>query len=225
MAKVEYLDVDDDVRVFAVGDIHGEYSKLINRLKEIGFDFEHDLLIAVGDLVDRGKEDIECVQLLDKKWFKTVMGNHEDFCIQGKDDSSIAFYHKMTNNGGEWFYKLSEVEQECVVDKFKQLPILLELRYKGKKYGFVHADLPYQDWEHVKACVESDDLLDGRSIVDHCIWSRGIVNSPVPVYIAQVDEVFFGHTPLIDIGRIGNCTFIDTGAVFGGKLSIVELGV
>lgn len=223
MAKIEYLDVDDDVNVYAVGDIHGEYTKLITELDKLGFDYDHDLLIAVGDLVDRGNENLKCVELLDKKWFKTVMGNHEDFCIQGAYDYSIAFYHKMTNNGGEWFYKLDETTIENIVERLKQLPILLELRYKGKKYGFVHADLPYQDWEHVKACVDADDEIDGRSIVDHCIWSRGIVNSTVPVYIAQVDEVFFGHTPLQEIGRIGNCTFIDTGAVFGNKLSIVKL--
>ena len=224
MAKIEYLDVDDDVNVYAVGDIHGEYTKLMNKLNEIGFDFEHDLLVAVGDLTDRGSENLECVALLDKPWFKSVMGNHEDFCIQGAYDYSVGFYHKLPNNGGEWFYKLDEITIANIVERFKQLPILLELRHRGKKYGFVHADLPYQDWEHVKACVEADDVMDGRSIIDHCIWSRGIVNSPVPVYIAQVDEVFFGHTPLKSIGRIGNCTFIDTGAVFGYELSVVKLG-
>ncbi|KCY63714.1 calcineurin-like phosphoesterase family protein [Acinetobacter baumannii 1288284] len=38
----------------------------MTRLKEIGFDFENDLLVAVGDLVDRGIQNEECISLIDK---------------------------------------------------------------------------------------------------------------------------------------------------------------
>ena len=48
--KVKYLEIDDDVNVFVVGDIHGEFTQLKDKLKEIGFNFNNDLLIAVGDI-------------------------------------------------------------------------------------------------------------------------------------------------------------------------------
>lgn len=51
MKKVKYLEVDDDVNVFVVGDIHGEFTQLHTKLKEVCFNFQQDLLIAVGDLV------------------------------------------------------------------------------------------------------------------------------------------------------------------------------
>ena len=46
--------------------------------------------------------------------------------------------------------------------------------------------------------------------------------------IAQVDNVFLGHTVLPEVTQIGNCTFLDTGGVFkkydnGYKLSIIKL--
>ena len=46
--------------------------------------------------------------------------------------------------------------------------------------------------------------------------------------IAQVDNVFLGHTVLPEVAQVGNCTFLDTGGVFkkfdnGYKLSIVKL--
>lgn len=44
-------------RVFAVGDLHGSYNLLMAKLDEGGFDFEKDLLISVGDLVDRGSQN------------------------------------------------------------------------------------------------------------------------------------------------------------------------
>ena len=49
--KVKYLEIDDDVNVFVVGDLHASYSLLKEELKAIGFNYNTDLLIAVGDLV------------------------------------------------------------------------------------------------------------------------------------------------------------------------------
>lgn len=227
MSLVQEITIADNINVYVVGDIHGCYDLLINELRRIGFDFEKDILIAVGDLVDRGVDSHKCVSLIDQKWFKTVMGNHEEFCIQGyndHEDNRHRFYHKMENNGGAWFYKLPIAEQAKIVEIFKQLPILLELQYKGKKYGFVHADLPYEDWELVKASVEAGDIIDERTVAYHCIWSRNLVYRRDTVNIALVDEVYFGHTPLKVPHKNGNCNFIDTGAVFGNKLTILKLG-
>lgn len=230
--KIKYLEVDEDVNVFVVGDIHGEYLQLIQKLKDIGFNFNEDLLIGVGDLVDRGKENEECVGLLNEHWFTSIKGNHEDFCYKGMMDDHIKFYHRMPNNGGEWFYELPDDLMEAVGRRLKQLPVMLEVKYKGKKFGFVHADLPVQDWELAKEMLLNGDRIDGRSFEDHLLWSRGIItdyeNSGVTVNIAQVDNVFFGHTVLPRVTQVGNCTFLDTGGCFkkyGNEydLSIVKL--
>jgi serine/threonine protein phosphatase 1 len=83
MAMVKVWNKEIKGKLYAVGDIHGCYNLLMSRLKEIGFDFENDLLVAVGDLVDRGTQNIECIELLSKPWFTSVRGNHEDLCIGG----------------------------------------------------------------------------------------------------------------------------------------------
>lgn len=46
--SIKCLEVDEDVNVYVVGDIHGCYTTLINTLKDIGFNFHKDLLISVG---------------------------------------------------------------------------------------------------------------------------------------------------------------------------------
>ena len=229
MKKIKYLEIDEDVNVFVVGDIHGAYSLLMAKLKEIKFNFNSDLLISVGDLVDRGAENEKCVGLLNEHWFTLIKGNHEDFCYKGMMDDHIKFYHRMRNNGGEWFYNLPEDLMEHIGRRLNQLPILLEVKYKGKKFGFVHADVPVEDWELLKEMVINDDTqIDSeRSIIDACLWSRRIVEMD-SVTIAQVDNVFLGHTVLPEIKQVGNCTFLDTGGVFkkydnGYDLSIVNL--
>ena len=38
-----------------------------------------------------------------------------------------------------------------------------------------------------------------------------------------IDYVFLGHTVVEQIAVLGNVHYIDTGAVFGGKLSLINL--
>ena len=230
MSLVKVMEVSSETNVYVVGDLHGCYSLLIRTLREMSFNFNKDLLICVGDLVDRGSESEKCFGLLNEFWFTSIKGNHEDFCWQGLFDSATAFYHKMQNNGGRWFYELPEDIQEAVARRLNDLPILLELNYKGKKYGFVHADVPVQDWELLKELVQNKDVhpLTGRSIIDSCLWSRDNIRKGVPVQIAQVDQVFLGHTVVTEVTQLGNCTYIDTGAVFANydpsyHLSIIKL--
>ena len=230
--KVKYIDGDDYSNIYVVGDLHGSYTQLKDKLKEVGFNYNTDLLIAVGDLVDRGKENWKCIGLLNEHWFTSIKGNHEDFCYKGMMDDPVKFYHRMPNNGGEWFYELPDQVMEAVGRRLNQLPVLLEVKYKGKKFGFVHADLPVHDWELAKEMLEQGDCIGDRSFEDYLLWSRGIIddyeNTGKTVDIAQVDNVFLGHTVLKEVTQVGNCTFLDTGGVFqkfdnGYKLSIVKL--
>jgi hypothetical protein len=116
----------------------------------------------------------------------------------------------MPNNGGEWFYKLPDDLMEAIGRRLNQLPILLEVKYKGKKFGFVHADLPVQDWELAKEMLEQGDYIGDRSFEDYLLWSRGIIddyeNTGKTVNIAQVDNVFLGHTVLKEVTQVGNGT-------------------
>ena len=220
---IKYINGNQYRNIYVVGDIHGEYYKLLGQLNRLEFDPHNDLLIGVGDLVDRGSNSLECAFLPDESWFETVYGNHEDFCVKGFADYKYEFYHKMPNNGGAWFYEQMDETKSAIVELFKSLPYLIELEYKGKKYGIVHADLPYEDWELVKACVEKDDMVGDRKIRDWVIWARELVNRQ-HVEIAQVDQVFIGHTSLPQVKNVGNVSFIDTGAVFtGGELAIIKL--
>ena len=49
--RVKYVNGDDYSNIYVVGDIHGAYTQLKDKLKEVGFNYNTDLLIAVGDLV------------------------------------------------------------------------------------------------------------------------------------------------------------------------------
>ena len=73
-------------RILAVGDIHGMYDKLIALMDKVQFNPDEDLLIFLGDYIDRGQQSLECldyVMNLQKQYPERVIclkGNHEAMC-------------------------------------------------------------------------------------------------------------------------------------------------
>lgn len=216
--------------LYVVGDLHGCYDLLMQKLQQVGFNFERDLLVSVGDLVDRGSQNIECADLLLQPWFKAIRGNHEELCIQGLIDPEMMAVHRRSGSGGEWFYHLEATEQQRLIQLFQQLPLALEVQYGSKKYGFVHADISFADWDAYKHAILQDDsdVLQTHRTTRHVSqWARGRIrsaeNNQTYPYVRGVDQVYLGHTVTPMPVQSENCTFIDTGAVFGGELTLLKL--
>lgn len=227
---IAYLNIPDHCNAYVVGDIHGCYDELMTELNRINFDKSKDILIGVGDLIDRGKDSAKLIQLLDQPWFVSTLGNHEQFCMQGNVSYNYEVAHSNERSGGEWFYKLPINERNAISARLLNLPIMMEINYRGKKYGIVHADIPIPDWELLKIAVINNDLYtDGRTVRNHCLWARNLVHKDY-INVKGIDRIYLGHSvipydcQINDIKNVGNCTFIDTGVVFGLWLSIVKLG-
>ena len=62
-----------------VGDVHGEYTALLNLVGKIPAE---DQIIFVGDLVDRGTQSAHVIQFIRKNNFSCVRGNHEEMMIE-----------------------------------------------------------------------------------------------------------------------------------------------
>lgn len=223
MALVKIWDKEIKGKLWAVGDIHGCYNLLMTRLKEIGFDFENDLLVAVGDLVDRGTQNIECIELLSKSWFTSVRGNHEDLCIGGLHDE--AYKRCYISNGGEWFYMLDGQAMYNIAKTFAELPVALEISYNGKKFGFVHGHIEENNWDEFKAFFAENQR--GRAASDLAMWGRDRLNEDNKQYthVKGVHAVIMGHTVTQKPCKRDNCYWIDTGAVHWGTMTVLDLSL
>ncbi len=60
--------------IWLMGDLHGCFALLMNRLRQLRFDPWANLLISVGDLIDRGPQSADCLGLLRCRWFRAVRG-------------------------------------------------------------------------------------------------------------------------------------------------------
>ena len=211
-------------RDFAVGDIHGHFTRLQKALDALGFDPAVDRLFSVGDLIDRGPESRGVDEwLLRKPWFHAVRGNHEQMAIDShvagrtSDQCSLHFI-----NGGGWFYTLSSVEQDYYTSIFSNLPLVIEVETAQGMIGIVHADVPHGSWGDMTEALAETAMPAGH-VVAMLQWSRKRLVDGDCTAVDGVRAVIVGHTPLRQPVVLGNVYHIDTAGWLDGHFTLLDL--
>ncbi|WP_096316477.1 serine/threonine protein phosphatase [Escherichia coli] len=244
----ERIDGSKYRNIWVVGDLHGCYTNLMKKLETIGFDTKKDLLISVGDLVDRGTENVECLELITFPWFRAVRGNHEQMMIDGLSERGNVNHWLL--NGGGWFFNLDydkEILAKALAHKADELPLIIELVSKGKKYVICHADYPCDKYEFGKPVDHQQVIWNRERIsnsqdgivkeikgyefgkpVDHqqVIWNRERISNSQDGIVKEIkgaDTFIFGHTQAVKPLKFANQMYIDTGAVFCGNLTLIQV--
>jgi serine/threonine protein phosphatase 1 len=204
-------------KIFAIGDIHGCISQLDKLMAQIDINAEEDTLVFVGDYIDRGPDSKGVIEaILDiRKNVRNVVclaGNHEDmflnYCLDRRDEDLY-----MSNGGmrtlASYSFSREGTEELMLPESHREFFNGLCTYHETDDYIFVHAGL------------RPGIPLDRQDRND-LLWIRfEFINSPFDFG----KTVIYGHTPislnkpLIDKNKI--C--IDTGAVYGGKLTCIEL--
>jgi serine/threonine protein phosphatase 1 len=207
MNQVKHFERNTRGRDFAVGDIHACVTKLKTALRTIGFDVERDRLFAVGDLVDRGHENDEAIQLLDEPWFHSVLGNHEQMAIRfAHGDLPAPFY---VSCGGGWNIANPQSRRIEIADTFSALPVAMEVETAHGLIGIVHADYPLGRWQDIHERLAG---ANRESLERTMLWSRDRFDLENRDNVDGVRAVIVGHTPLVRYSSLGNTIYIDTGA-------------
>ncbi len=204
-------------KIFAIGDIHGCITLLKMVVAQLDIDADKDTLIFIGDYIDRGPDPKGVIDyIIDiKKKIRNVIclsGNHEEmflnYCLDRRDEDLY-----MANGGMQtlksYGFTREGTEELILPESHREFFASLRTSYETDDYIFVHAGLrpgiPLNRQDH-------EDLLWIRFEFINSLYDFG-------------KTVIFGHTPfslnkpLIDKNKIG----IDTGAVYGGKLTCIEL--
>jgi serine/threonine protein phosphatase 1 len=199
--------------VYAIGDIHGCLSELKQMHEFIDRHIKpEDIIVYIGDYIDRGPDSKGVVDLLIERQ-KTIsnpqvhlLGNHEDMMMEGN--------YWMVNGGAEAIksYGLDPYDHGIESRFFQDLcprdhqEFYAELRYHvliGKTV-FVHAAI--------------DPSYDLDNQADHTkLWVRHF-DAYKGDYVGGY-TVVRGHTPTTEVIERTNQIMIDTGCVFGNKLT------
>ncbi|WP_456275847.1 bis(5'-nucleosyl)-tetraphosphatase PrpE [Bacillus sp. AK128] len=214
-----------------IGDIHGCYSEFVELTKKLNYDWEQGLpihkdgrlLAFVGDLTDRGPHSLKIIDTLHKlvivaKQGFYCPGNHCNKLYRYFLGRKVQITHGLETTVAE-FEALSKQNQEKVKKQFIELyeasplyHILDEKRVIIAHAGIREDYIGRQD-KKVQTFVLYGDIT-GETHPD---------GSPVRRDWAQHYNgkawIVYGHTPVKEARIVNHTINIDTGAVFGGKLT------
>lgn len=192
------------MRTIAIGDLHGQYEKLIElmeKLKKEGIDFDTDTMVFLGDFVDGGPDTNKLIEKLIayKKQYSHwhfLYGNHEDLMLDALNPKHPVYddFYLWWNQGGRQTadsYKrdlgFTELEQS-LANPIHIIPpdhlvfiTDLETWYEDEKYFFVHGGVhAYHTVDWAKKNMSRYEM----------IWERNFIPSNFP----YKKKVIFGHT-------------------------------
>ncbi|WP_022942470.1 metallophosphoesterase [Psychromonas hadalis] len=199
-----YNDANEMGSDFVVGDLHGEVEQLYQQLSALNFDYQIDRLFCTGDLISRGANTIGCLNLLTKKWFYPVLGNHEQLFLLGF--SSPKYWDLLKENKGQWLTE--NLHQFDLLIRWKTLieicmPLSRTITVKDKKVGITHASA-ITNWQKVQTGILS------KHDIWETLWSRPLQDNKDCLAIDSIDCVVHGHSPVQAITKINNRYWIDT---------------
>lgn len=233
-------------RDFVVGDLHGCFTRLGRELEASQFDRSRDRVFAVGDLIDRGFESPAVLDVVRRYDIQSVRGNHEDSIVRwrlcGASDGFVR------NNGGGWLLDMAGDERsiDAIVAYMAALPYAIEIETDFGLVGIVHADVPLRSWSKtVEALMQEgiDGKIRSKAIWDRSRWNLrgkrsfgsmrrvaarmlkrfGSGHRGAYGWVEGVAAVIVGHTPSPEPKVSHNVINVDTGAVYGGSLTLLRL--
>lgn len=217
-----------------IGDIHGCYDEFFQLTKKLEYTWEQGYpihpdnrrLAFIGDITDRGPQSLKMIEtvyslVITHKKAYYVPGNHCNKLYRFFIGRNVQISHGLETTVTE-FQLLSKKMQHLVKNNFIELYEHAPLYqiFNNKKLIIAHAGLRESDigksGESVKTFVLYGDITgekhaDGSPVRRD--WAKRYTGNPLIVY---------GHTPVKKVRKVNQTYNIDTGAVFGGKLSALR---
>ncbi len=218
-------------RILITTDNHGALKAVKQVLERCNFNPNEDLLINLGDVVDRGTESAELVQfyieLSEECLYKPlfIKGNHDDYCQKWLKSGEINMEWLM--NGGtetiDSYIRTNYLNSEEHLNFFNEM---FDFYIDTKNRGYVHAGFT----SHNGLGHDNPNTY----YWDRTLWELALLNNEnkelskeMRIYESH-KEIFIGHTPTLNWDETEpmnkyNIWNLDTGAGFGGKITILDV--
>lgn len=233
----------------AIGDVHGRLDALQDLLKKVSREWGSRFVVFVGDLVDRGPDSAGVIarvsDLVDQGRAACVLGNHDEMFLQvvllfrpdlvsqtGYSPESLeplvtalrfapqrVLQHWVSQGGAETIrsYRGSVSRPETWDIPPEDIAFLvgLPLAWRGRNMVVSHARADAAAVETALAHAKNPWLVDDDAR-HSLLWNRTAPEEvPRPRHVS-------GHTPREAVRRSTDAVEIDTGCVFGHRLTAYE---
>ena len=215
-ARIQHtLDVGN--HVWVVGDVHGYFETLQELLKKLDYT-DDDVIIFMGDLIDKGPNSKEVFELVTKADnFFSIRGNHEEMLrlsltpkYKGRMKKSWLKY-----GGTETLKSINPDQEKAIIEAKKWIPVI-------EKFP---TELVLDNFRLVHAGYNPLKSLEEQSNRD-LMWNRDIFTSGNIFDLER--QIIVGHTPIHDLetGKFGsnwlNAQFRDANIT---KIIALDMGI
>lgn len=233
MNILKTFEANTNGRDFVIGDLHGCFSIFQNLLRHLKFDPSKDRMFSVGDLVDRGPQNLDCLELLYEPWFHAALSNHEQMMLEAFHGGRAGEF--WIRNGGFWGIEaLNDWRNQTrrtptefslkvfdLLEKIADLPFLITVKLQnGKKVHIIHAELP--------PAIET-----GKTVTDEVLSSPEEILNLATIQTVDGDFITWGRylfnrfyaADLSNIGKVKRSVAYDKRTkIFNDELSHIISG-
>jgi len=213
--------IDSQKGVWVIGDVHGEYNKLIQLVEKIPSNAK---ICFVGDLIDRGKDSSKVVEYVMSNEHRCTLGNHELMMLKAEDDgnNSVRWQRYGGRQTLQSYQDFSDEIWFKHIDFFKSLPYFLYFEIDEHKPLVVSHSYLHHLWRGKEHNLSEHD---GKDI----LWRHMYEDDLFDTHREYQNDIYniFGHSPVKEPVITNTYAMIDTGAVYEneegfGKLSAIH---
>lgn len=206
-------------KLIVYGDIHGCYDEFISLRRKIA-PKNNDIEVCVGDIITKGKNSIKTLDYIVEHNIKSILGNHEDKLLR-------YLTHQKSNKKNP--ITLDKDEQNIIenltdkhINYLENLPLFLQfdditIVHGGIQNNMNLSDLSKRDIQKIlrlRYLDEEDNFLAfGKEDENSIFWAD--------IYDGSQGFIVYGHQWFKDVKQTSHTLGIDTGCIYGNKLSVV----
>ncbi len=223
------------MKIDCIGDVHGCIDELVQLFHKLGYRYEKQIFVHpdgripvfLGDLTDRGPDSIAVIRLVyemvvSRKTARYVPGNHCNKLYRFFLGRNVKQQHGIETTIRE-YEALAQEEQEEIHRKFitlyEEAPLYLEIPEVNAVIS--HAGIKE---EYIG---RTDKKVEKFVLYGDITGETDEKGMPVRLDWAKLYKgnrwIIYGHTPVLEPRVVNNTINIDTGCVFGNKLTAFQL--
>jgi bis(5'-nucleosyl)-tetraphosphatase (symmetrical) len=208
-------------RTIIVGDIHGCLTEFEELLEKTEYDKENDRLILCGDLTDRGEFSLEVIRKVREMKIECVKGNHDHKILKWLQNKNTKrpipdYYHQLNDEDIRYIQRMPsyiKLDDAIIIHgglkphipvEQQSIETLAYLRYTDYSGNFISL---------------KKVLRFGKDACQARFWTEAGSFGTNVIYGHNVYSKEDVRIDRFDDGTA--CYGIDTGAVFGGRLSCI----
>lgn len=217
-----------------IGDVHGCIEELQELIFKLGYEQKHGKyfppsnrkLVFLGDITDRGPNSMAVIELVyqlvaEQKIAYYIPGNHCNKLYRYFLGNNVQQKHGLETTVAEW-QCLQQQRQSNIKEKFMFLydTAPLYLHFKEEQLIIAHAGIKESLIGTTASRVQSF-VLYGDTTGKTDQQGRPIRRDWAKEYQGKA-WVIYGHTPVLEPRIVHRTINIDTGCVFGNKLTALQ---